>query len=390
MARKAVVTVGLGWGDECKGSCVDYLCHIMKADLVVRYSGGCQAAHHVVLPDGRSHCFSQFGSGTFAGCRTWLHKNMIIEPVSMENEAEHLKEIGIADPWSNLFIHPQCLITTPYHMAANRARELYREERGEGRHGSCGMGIGECREYAIKYPNLAVRAMDLFNPELLEFKLLAILRHYESQFGSEETSLLPYVVAERYAYIRSLMTITDKLTCETAVFEGSQGMLIDETFGTAPYNTWSDVTLRAAQDALQDLQIEKVFNLGITRTFATRHGPGPFPTEIAGATIKGDHNQHNKWQGAFRVGKLDLDSLSYAAKNVGAKLDGIALTWTDRQPAGCETDTDECIESIELATDTLVVMESHGPTNQDKTVSGGLVSDKLFRFAGIPAYAGGA
>lgn len=380
MTRKAVVTLGLGYGDEGKGSVVDYLCRAMNADLVVRYSGGCQAAHHVVLPDGRSHCFSQFGAGTFAGCRTWLHKNMIVNPVAMENEAKHLQELGIADPWSKLFVHPQCLIATPYHIGANRTRESHREAQGVKRHGSCGMGIGECRGYALKYPNLAIRVVDLRTPTLLLFKLTSLLRYYEMEFGNTETLLFPEEIVDRYLEICQVMNITDRLTCDTAVFEGSQGMLIDEKFGVAPYNTWSDVTLRAAQDALQDLHIEKVFNLGVTRSFATRHGPGPFPTEVVGASIQGDHNQHNEWQGDFRVGKLNCKSLSYAVENVGDKLDGIAVTWLDKQPLGCEIDEEECIESIELFTDTLVTMESHGPTYEDKSIGGGLVSPNLLRF----------
>src|SRR5690349_7946013 len=96
--KRAVITVGLGFGDEGKGAAVDYLTRHFEADLVVRYCGGCQAGHNVQLPDGRRHTFSQFGAGTLAGARTYLGPNVVIDPPAMLREAEHLSELGVSNP----------------------------------------------------------------------------------------------------------------------------------------------------------------------------------------------------------------------------------------------------------------------------------------------------
>src|SRR5262245_15779990 len=128
-----IITVGLGFGDEGKGAAVDFLCRQHGADLVVRYSGGAQAGHNVQLPDGRRHTFAQFGAGTLAGAKTWLGPRMIISPATMFPEAEHLRSLGIADPFRLLSVHPDCLVSTVYHVAVHRIRELV---RGATRSGS--------------------------------------------------------------------------------------------------------------------------------------------------------------------------------------------------------------------------------------------------------------
>jgi adenylosuccinate synthase len=123
---KSVVCCGLSFGDEAKGSIVDYLCRKATNPTVVRFNGGHQAAHNVVLPDGTHHTFSQFGSGTLAGARTHLSRFMLVEPLAMEREAEHLRQIGVADPYSLLTVDEECVVVTPFHRAANRIREAAR------------------------------------------------------------------------------------------------------------------------------------------------------------------------------------------------------------------------------------------------------------------------
>src|SRR5689334_2296700 len=101
---KAIFVAGLGFGDEGKGTIVDALVDRHKAPLVVRYTGGPQAAHRVVLPDGREHIFSQFGSGTFSGARTFLSRHMLVDPISMANEAKHLRKVGVGDAYELLTV----------------------------------------------------------------------------------------------------------------------------------------------------------------------------------------------------------------------------------------------------------------------------------------------
>src|SRR5579864_7866772 len=95
---KVFLVQGLGYGDEGKGSIVDYLVRQEKAPLVVRFNGGAQAAHNVVTDDGRHHTFTQFGSGTFAGARTFLSRFMIVNPFTLLTEAKALEQKGVANP----------------------------------------------------------------------------------------------------------------------------------------------------------------------------------------------------------------------------------------------------------------------------------------------------
>src|SRR5438132_7610405 len=111
--KRAVITVGLGFGDEGKGATVDFLTRKLEADLVIRYCGGSQAGHNVELPDGRRHTFAQFGAGTLAPQQpaTYLGPNVVIDPPALLREAEHLAELGVRNPLDRLIVHPRCLVT---------------------------------------------------------------------------------------------------------------------------------------------------------------------------------------------------------------------------------------------------------------------------------------
>ncbi|MGC5031423.1 adenylosuccinate synthetase, partial [Micromonospora sp. DT229] len=134
------IVVDLGYGDAGKGTVVDWLCATRPVQMVVRFNGGAQAAHNVVLPDGRHHTFAQFGAGTFhPGVWTHLSRHVVVDPLALAAEADHLAELGVPDALDRLTVDGEALLATPYHRAANRAREL---SRGADRHGSCGLGVG--------------------------------------------------------------------------------------------------------------------------------------------------------------------------------------------------------------------------------------------------------
>jgi hypothetical protein len=183
--NRHVIVVGLGYGDAGKGTIVDWLCRAGQPGgqpggqpdgappaAVIRFNGGAQAAHHVVAPSGQVHAFAQFGSGTLAGTPTFLSRFTLVDPLALTAEAEHLRRLGVSDPFGLLTVDREALLTTPCHRAANQAREA---ARGSGRHGSCGMGVGETARYALEYPPDAPRAGDLTAPATLRRKL-ALLR----------------------------------------------------------------------------------------------------------------------------------------------------------------------------------------------------------------------
>ena len=146
---------GLGYGDDGKGAIVDWLCRDAgPGPHVVRFNGGAQAAHNVVTADGRHHTFAQFGSGSFArGARRSCRAFVLVDPLALAAEADTWPRPGVPDALDRLTVDRDALLTTPYH-AANRAREA---ARGTGRHGSCGMGIGETARYALAHPGDAPR-----------------------------------------------------------------------------------------------------------------------------------------------------------------------------------------------------------------------------------------
>jgi adenylosuccinate synthase len=343
--KRAIITVGLGFGDEGKGATVDFLTRKHDAELVVRYCGGSQAGHNVQLVDGRRHTFAQFGAGSLAPSRprTYLGPSVVIDPPALRREAGHLSELGLKAPTELLTVHPRCLVTTYWLKMLNQLREL---ARGAAKHGSCGQGIGEARSYWLRYGADAVFAADLQTADVLRDKL-------ELQRQRLLLELQPLAAHVDVASLRGLDlwdvsaaavagelrdAVGDGLTvavqvpdCRTAVFEGAQGVLLDEYRGFHPYTTWSTVTPHHAWELVEQMRAEEVALLGIIRAYSTRHGEGPLPTFSSELTarLKDPGNPANRWQGSLRCGWLDMPLLRYAAAVTGP-LDGIVVNHLDQ------------------------------------------------------------
>ena len=322
-----VIVVDLGFGDAGKGATVDWLCANGSVSAVVRFNGGAQAAHNVIADD-RHHRFAQFGSGSLADTATLLSRHMLVEPIALAAESVELARLGVADPLSLLHIDGDALLTTPLHVAANRARE---DARGAARHGSCGRGIGETAAYALQHR--APRVADCRDAGLLTRLLDDLTRHYEPLIGDRIGSIGELVALYREFAAAVRITGSDALASFAArgrlVFEGAQGVLLDEWRGLHPHTTWSTVEPRNARAMIADLG-ERPFVLGVTRTYLTRHGAGPFPTEDPGLTLPEPHNATGEYQGAFRVGHFDPILLRYAVEACGG-VDGLAVTHLDQR-----------------------------------------------------------
>ncbi|GAA3456464.1 adenylosuccinate synthetase [Dactylosporangium matsuzakiense] len=387
------IVVDLGFGDCGKGTTVDYLCATRDIDTVVRFNGGAQAAHTVVLADGRKHTFAQFGSGSLRpGVRTHLSSFMVVDPLALVTEAEHLVSLGVTDIWDRLTVDAAALITTPYHRLANRSAEL---ARGADRHGSCGMGVGATTEYALAYPDDALRAADCADPPVLRRKLAQA----RARLGVGGPPVEACLAA--FTGFASLVRFVDRLSAAgSCVFEGAQGVLLDEWHGFHPYTTWSTTTFANALELLRvaDLPDRSVTRLGVLRTVTTRHGAGPLPTEAPALGITDPNNPANDWQGAFRVGHFDAPLHRYALEAAGG-VDGLVLTYLDlpvdrmchaydrevlrpgapgdldRQAAMTRalatvepqyTPVTDWVGAVESELGAPVVLESWGPTAQDK------------------------
>ncbi|KQZ84189.1 adenylosuccinate synthetase [Microbacterium sp. Root166] len=354
--HQAIVVVGLGYGDESKGATVDFLtASIPDTVAVVRWSGGAQAAHNV-RHGFRHHTFSQFGSGTFLDVRTILRAPMLVNPILLAAEAAALERQAVRDPLGLIVADARCLVTTPIHIAMNRAREIV---RGAARHGSTGLGIGETVAFDLAVRAGARRGDVIGNfvvpadaphdaaptlgtlrsrPDTLR-ALDAMARYAEPLLamiddGDAQHEPVEQMATELCAIAEHLSIADDidhvlrsAMDAGTVVFEGSQGMLLDEWHGFHPHTTWATLTPRHLVAGLAAASRDP-YVLGLTRPYATRHGDGPMPTEDASLVLAEPDNREGRYQGGWRSGHLDLPALRYAAE-VAGRIDGVAVSHLD-------------------------------------------------------------
>ncbi|MFC4031552.1 adenylosuccinate synthetase [Streptomyces polygonati] len=334
------LVVDLGFGDAGKGATVSHLCAAADREVtaVVRFNGGPQAAHNVVTPDGRHHTFAQFGAATLQGVPTLLSRFMSVDPLALSAEAEHLRSLGVPDPYALLSVDRRARLTTPYHAAANRLRE---RARGADRHGSCGMGVGESAAYALAHPEDAPTAGDCASRPRLLRRLTLLRDRLTDELGPLGAPPVE-ACADAYAAFARTVTLTDEAVTRRLtrqgplVFEGAQGVLLDEWHGFHPYTTWSTTTFANAETLLAEAGApDGALRLGVVRTYTTRHGPGPLVTEDPGLgpLLPEAHNGHGRWQGAFRTGHFDAVAHRYAVEVCGG-VDALAVTHLDA-PGRC-------------------------------------------------------
>jgi adenylosuccinate synthase len=348
--HRAFLVVDFAYGDCGKGTVVDFLTRVHRAGLVVRFNGGPQAGHNVVLPDGQHHTFSQFGSGTFVrGVKTLLSRFVLIEPYALFNEAKHLDQVGVGDALDRLLIDERCIVITPAQQAANRLREL---ARGDAAHGTCGVGVGETMQDLLDVPELIIRAGELRDRATVRRKLQAIANYKADQLRDASAAFRQHpaamavttrdwidVAVDNYAALADRVAIINAVTanriiCEAGniIFEGAQGVLLDQDFGFQPHTTWSDTTYHNADVVLDEAGFggERV-RVGVLRSYFTRHGRGPLVTENPDLRhrLLEPHNADAGWQGSFRVGVFDTVAARYAINVVG-RVDALAITHLDR------------------------------------------------------------
>lgn len=331
MKASADIVVGLGWGDEGKGATTASLALRHHADRVVRFNGGQQAAHNVIL-DGVHHTFSTFGSGTLSGVPTWVSGDCTFAPSAFSAERESLRRRGLlTQKTERIRVHERALITTPLHVAVNRARE---DARGEARHGSTGTGFGETVGWDY-YGHEALRAGDLSSSQ----KVHSLLKAYADSMceaeilGEDATSdavidrMRSQIMSDSYwVDVVSDDEFLTEVSSGHTVFEGAQGFLLDENFGQNPHTTWSTTTPANARRIARAAGVDDVTTWGVLRTYATRHGAGPFPHE-GDVIVPEPHNDEGEYQGAFRTGAWSPELLSWAISTTNP--DVLAITWAD-------------------------------------------------------------
>ena len=350
MTTRLVSLIGLGFGDCGKGLFTDFLTRHWHAHTVVRFNGGAQAGHNVVLPDGRHHTFSQLGAGTLVpGVHTVLSSPVVVHPGALLMENAALQRLGVHDALARLRIDARCRINTPFHQAAGRLREWL---RGCAAHGSCGVGMGETVRHGLAHPDQVLRYGDLLDPKRALDLVGQIRRTLWAEFQNHasagvvqvqaELDLLAHPAMEKHwlAQCENLVRACPPATLGqisqrlhrpgTVLFEGAQGLLLDEWRGFHPHTTWSSTNIAAAQAVAMEAGCSgSMTHLGIVRSYLTRHGAGPLPTHDPELDcLPEPHNTGDGWQGAFRCGHPDGVLLQYAVANAGP-LDGLLVSHLD-------------------------------------------------------------
>lgn len=321
--KSAEVVIGANFGDEGKGLVTDHLAAAYgKEALVLRFNGGAQAGHTVVTPDGRRHVFSHFGSGALAGAPSYLSRFFVVHPMLFLREARTLQELR-GEPL--VFAHPDALVTTPYDVMINHFAEA---ARGGERHGSCGVGFGATVErngdsrYALALRDLfdgdeVVRRLHRIRQDYLPARLAALgveaLTEEQAALAASDDVLERWLedVAD---FLASIEVASDSVlrSARQVIFEGAQGLLLDQRGRFFPHLTRSSTGLRNVLSLAGDLGIESLRVTYVTRAYLTRHGAGPLPGETGHPpcpAVVDETNVTNDWQGALRFAPLDLDLL---------------------------------------------------------------------------------
>ena len=281
-----VAVVGAQWGDEGKGKIVDWLSN--RADVVVRFQGGHNAGHTLVVGD-KVYKLSLLPSGLVQGKPSVIGSGVVVDPWHLLSEIAKLREQGVEVTPERLTLADNACLILPLHLDLDQARE---REAGAGKIGTTGRGIGPA--YEDKVGRRAIRVADLADPAALDLKLPRLLAHHRALRRGLE---LPEVDAE--ALKASLLELAPQVlpyarpawreldaaarAGRRILYEGAQGALLDIDHGTYPYVTSSNTSAgqAAAGSGVGPSRIGYV--LGIVKAYTTRVGSGPFPTELSDA-----------------------------------------------------------------------------------------------------------
>ena len=282
-----VTVIGAQWGDEGKGKIVDWLAH--QADAVVRFQGGHNAGHTLVVGD-QVYKLSLLPSGIVRGTLSVIGNGVVLDPWALKAEAEKLRGQGVTITPDNLVIADNCALILPFHRDLDALRE---NASGEGKIGTTQRGIGPA--YEDKVGRRAIRVCDLAHLDDLEPQLDRLCAHHNAlRAGFGEPPV------DRAKLIAELREIADfvlefaqpvwkrlgevRKAGARILFEGAQGVLLDVDHGTYPFVTSSNTVSGTAAGGSGLGPSATGFVLGIVKAYTTRVGSGPFPTELEDET----------------------------------------------------------------------------------------------------------
>ena len=330
-----VTVVGAQWGDEGKGKIVDWLSE--RADVVVRFQGGHNAGHTVVVGN-VEYKLSLLPSGVVRpGKLSIIGNGVVIDPWALIEEIEAIGKKGVEVTPETLRLADNAALILPSHGALDRARE---ERRGDKKLGTTGRGIGPA--YEDKVGRRAIRVCDLADSQALEWRVDDLLVHHNALLrglGEPEVDRLELLAALRgiaqriLPYAGPVWRLLDEARSQSKriLFEGAQGTMLDVDHGTYPFVTSSNTVAGQAAAGSGVGPNAIGFVLGITKAYTTRVGTGPFPTELSdaiGDTLGVRGREFGVVTGRKRrCGWFDAVAVRQAIKTGG--ISGIALTKLD-------------------------------------------------------------
>jgi adenylosuccinate synthase len=278
-----VAVVGAQWGDEGKGKIVDWLSN--RADLVVRFQGGHNAGHTLVVGD-VTYKLSLLPSGVVQGKPSVIGNGVVVDPTALLAEIEKISAQGVAITPDVLVLADNACLILPLHRDLDLARE---QEAGTAKIGTTGRGIGPA--YEDKVGRRAIRIADLADPAALDLKIPRLLAHHQAlrrglhldeidpaALKAELLEIAPKILP----YAQPAWRLLDEAVRQgrRILFEGAQGALLDVDHGTYPFVTSSNTAAGQAAAGAGVGPSAVGYVLGIVKAYTTRVGSGPFPTEL--------------------------------------------------------------------------------------------------------------
>ena len=332
----AFIVLGAQWGDEGKGKMTDYLAE--EANVVVRFQGGNNAGHTVVVGD-KEYKLHLIPSGIlYEDKLNVIGNGVVVDPKALFEEIDYLEGVGVKVTPEKLIISDRAHLIMPYHKVLDKLKE---KARGKNDIGTTGKGIGPC--YTDKFERCGIRVCDLMHEEVFTEKLkenIEMKNAYITKVLGGEALNFDEILKEYLEFGKklkpfvqdtSVRVYNDIKADKTVLFEGAQGMLLDIDYGTYPYVTSSNTTAGGVANGV-GIGPNMITNaVGITKAYTTRVGKGPFPTELLDKTgdwIREKGHEYGVTTGrSRRCGWLDLVIVKTACRVSG--LTSLAVTKID-------------------------------------------------------------
>ena len=282
-----VTVIGAQWGDEGKGKVIDWLAN--RADVVVRFQGGDNAGHTIVVGN-KTYKFSLLPSGVAQGKLSIIGNGVVVDPWSLLDEIDRVRAQGLTVTPDVLVVADNACLVLPLHRDLDAAREA---RAGANRIGTTGRGIGPA--YEDKVGRRAVRFCDLADEAALKGKIERLLAHHEplrrgldlpEVTADELLAALQGIAPKVLPYVQPAWRVLDQAlkAGRRVLFEGAQAAMLDVDHGTYPYVTSSNTVAGQAAAGSGSGPTAGGYVLGIAKAYATRVGEGPFPTELIDET----------------------------------------------------------------------------------------------------------